>query len=85
MAIRMSTTFKGIEIKDAYIKISNIQIDNKAKVAQGYVEIATDGCNFAFEPLPFFTNVIVSEGVDVRDGIYEYLMELPEFSGATTC
>lgn len=84
MAIQMSTNFRGINIKDAYIKIKSLSIDNDLKIAGGVLEMKVDedSPGMPFDPMPTFSSVPFDEGSDHIEQLYNYLMTLDVFSGS---
>jgi hypothetical protein len=84
MAIQMDVNFRGIELKDAYIKIGFMSVDNNLKTAEGTLTLhAIKGePALPFDSYPMFANIKIEEGIDVREQVYDELMAKPEFIGA---
>lgn len=89
MAINKSINFKGIEIKDAYIRISRFEGD-KNKLSFG-VSFHSDANAQAFDNKTYLLNddeagvVFVLDGDNPIKQAYQFLKTLPEFAGAVDC
>lgn len=82
MAFSMTTTFRGIEVKDAYWKVASIS-GNKS-----FLEICVTACAFAgaeaFESRNY-TFAYDLRGDNPIAQAYAHLKSLPEFANATDC
>jgi hypothetical protein len=89
MALKKSINFKGIEIKDAYIRISRFDGD-KNTLSFG-VSFHSDPNAQAFDNKTYLLNDAEAGVVYVLDGdnpikqAYQFLKTLPEFAGAVDC
>ena len=82
MAIKSNVTYKGVPIKDAYIKVWRYEGDkDKTRfeagvyASEGAEMITSQGHQFALN----------LDGANTIKQAYEYLKTLPEFSNAVDC
>lgn len=84
MAIKKSVkTVFGIEITDAYHRVTNVSIASKNKIFF-HLESSTDGKNPAFEEKMYSCDYTISGANPVAQS-YHHLKTLPEFAGAVDC
>lgn len=84
MALEMTVNVDGIEIRNAYIKIAALNLDNENKLASGHLVIKKD---LNSSPLRFvegytFSCIKIDDQKDVRAQVYEYLRNTDTFSSA---
>lgn len=82
MALSMSTTFRGIQVADAYWKVASIsgnksllEIVVTASASRGQVAFDSRSMTFAYN----------LDGANPIAQAYAHLKSLPEFAGATDC
>lgn len=84
MALMMNVNCRGIDIENAYIKISSFNIDNDSKKASGCLTLHSKKGE---GPLPLdlesqFFGVLVEQNKDPRESIYNHLMSLDDYKDA---
>lgn len=82
MALKKTIVFKGIEIKDAYMKVWSYE-GNKSELRCG-VSIQVDSNGEMLDSKQYQVPYTLDGENPVKQS-YEYLKTLPEFEGAQDC
>lgn len=76
-------TVYGVELKNAYLRVENVRLENKENIAFS-VCVYADKSKSAIEAKPYAC-VYDIDGANPIAQAYNYLKTLPEFAGAIDC
>ena len=82
MAIKHNWNFKGIEVQECYIRVSQVSCNKQQGTA--FIEFKANQTSDPFETTSHQFGVKLN-GANFIAQAYEHLKTLPDFSGATDC